>query len=319
MRPLQVAGAIVVAGTTGAVAQTSLAVPTIATDLEIPGVYYASSNYPTFLAKSYSAPVFGVIGNGDEPWLGPGISADLASQVFTSSHYGGLVLSSTITAPTQPDPNGGVSFYYSASVSSDVTGVLSYDFEVNGPTPTVPVVISAKGILAGSEITSNSYQNEELSFQVDGVVNDSVQAQYGTVDSAGVNNTLIQGHASISGGLTTGYMGNITENDTYLLTTGEIYIVTMQGSISNNVYTQSSGDGVNALFVPGGSVFNSVEMDPGFSIAPGTPNAALYTFSFSPGVTDVPEPSTWAMMLLGFAGLGYAGYRRARARRAMPI
>jgi hypothetical protein len=28
-------------------------------------------------------------------------------------------------------------------------------------------------------------------------------------------------------------------------------------------------------------------------------------------VTAVPEPSTWAMMLLGFAGLGFAGYRRA--------
>jgi hypothetical protein len=26
----------------------------------------------------------------------------------------------------------------------------------------------------------------------------------------------------------------------------------------------------------------------------------------------IPEPSTWAMMLLGFAGLGYAGYRNAR-------
>jgi hypothetical protein len=26
----------------------------------------------------------------------------------------------------------------------------------------------------------------------------------------------------------------------------------------------------------------------------------------------VPEPSTWAMMLLGFAGLGYVGYRKAR-------
>ena len=25
-----------------------------------------------------------------------------------------------------------------------------------------------------------------------------------------------------------------------------------------------------------------------------------------------PEPSTWAMMLLGFAGLGFAGYRRAK-------
>jgi hypothetical protein len=26
----------------------------------------------------------------------------------------------------------------------------------------------------------------------------------------------------------------------------------------------------------------------------------------------VPEPSTWAMMVLGFAGLGFAGYRKSR-------
>jgi hypothetical protein len=26
----------------------------------------------------------------------------------------------------------------------------------------------------------------------------------------------------------------------------------------------------------------------------------------------VPEPSSWAMMVLGFAGLGFAGYRRSR-------
>ncbi len=30
---------------------------------------------------------------------------------------------------------------------------------------------------------------------------------------------------------------------------------------------------------------------------------------------NVPEPSTWVMMLLGFAGLGYAGFRRASKRR----
>jgi hypothetical protein len=30
------------------------------------------------------------------------------------------------------------------------------------------------------------------------------------------------------------------------------------------------------------------------------------------GGGTVPEPSTWAMMLLGFAGLGFSGYRASR-------
>ena len=34
-------------------------------------------------------------------------------------------------------------------------------------------------------------------------------------------------------------------------------------------------------------------------------------------VAAVPEPSTWALMLLGFAGLGFAGYRRGRAQRGL--
>jgi hypothetical protein len=34
--------------------------------------------------------------------------------------------------------------------------------------------------------------------------------------------------------------------------------------------------------------------------------------TFSVSETPVPESSTWIMMLLGFGGLGYAGYRRSR-------
>jgi hypothetical protein len=32
--------------------------------------------------------------------------------------------------------------------------------------------------------------------------------------------------------------------------------------------------------------------------------------------SGVPEPSTWAMILLGFAGLGFAGYRNSTNGRA---
>jgi hypothetical protein len=40
--------------------------------------------------------------------------------------------------------------------------------------------------------------------------------------------------------------------------------------------------------------------------------APTFNAAFSLTGAVVPEPSTWAMMLLGFAGLGFAGYRRAR-------
>jgi unsaturated chondroitin disaccharide hydrolase len=43
----------------------------------------------------------------------------------------------------------------------------------------------------------------------------------------------------------------------------------------------------------------------------GKPGWVLYS--------PVPEPSTWAMTLLGFAGVGFAGYRRARVSRAATV
>ena len=40
---------------------------------------------------------------------------------------------------------------------------------------------------------------------------------------------------------------------------------------------------------------------------------------FTAGASPVPEPSTWAMMLVGFVGLGYAGYRGSRKKSAAAV
>jgi hypothetical protein len=41
--------------------------------------------------------------------------------------------------------------------------------------------------------------------------------------------------------------------------------------------------------------------------------------AFEFALASVPEPSTWAMMALGFAGLGYAAFRRNTKGRALAI
>jgi hypothetical protein len=44
---------------------------------------------------------------------------------------------------------------------------------------------------------------------------------------------------------------------------------------------------------------------------------SLHGGIYSGSLNAAPEPSTWAMMLLGFAGLGFVGYRRNRGSIAL--
>jgi hypothetical protein len=44
-----------------------------------------------------------------------------------------------------------------------------------------------------------------------------------------------------------------------------------------------------------------------------TPQSTMSLILAADGVADRAEPSTWAMMLLGFAGLGFLTRRTARA------
>ncbi len=44
---------------------------------------------------------------------------------------------------------------------------------------------------------------------------------------------------------------------------------------------------------------------------------ALDDVQFASGALGTPEASTWAMLMLGFAGLSFAGYRTRRAAAAI--
>jgi PEP-CTERM motif len=103
-----------------------------------------------------------------------------------------------------------------------------------------------------------------------------------------------------------------------------------QGMGASGVLAESasrSSDGNNITFTFGSSALiggtHSANLQlftnaPSFSDPFGTlVNAAGDTFSIPIVIPEVPEASTWAMMLLGFAGLGFVGYRASRKSVAL--
>ncbi len=68
----------------------------------------------------------------------------------------------------------------------------------------------------------------------------------------------------------------------------------------------------NSLTAPGpNSIVSGFECGVGFPCPAGIPNSIPTRYINSFGVTSaVPEPATWAMMVLGFLGLGFMAYRR---------
>jgi PEP-CTERM motif len=64
----------------------------------------------------------------------------------------------------------------------------------------------------------------------------------------------------------------------------------------------------------GNQLIRITGLDP-FTTATFSSTANAFEFSLA----TVPEPSTWAMMALGFAGLGYAGFRRNSKARALAV
>jgi hypothetical protein len=83
------------------------------------------------------------------------------------------------------------------------------------------------------------------------------------------------------------------------------------------IYTNGPDPINSALFVLNDAVGSGSLTPSAIAIAVGSFADASYTVLAQSGTVDVatvssavPEPSTWAMMLLGFAGVGFMAYRR---------
>jgi PEP-CTERM motif len=98
---------------------------------------------------------------------------------------------------------------------------------------------------------------------------------------------------SIDGGKTNGLSITV---DGYTLTGGDLMSMAGLGVTADGSQTSPSSN--QLITISGLGEFTSI-----------TFHSNLNSFEFSLP-TSVPEPSTWAMMALGFAGLGYAAFRR---------
>jgi PEP-CTERM motif len=70
------------------------------------------------------------------------------------------------------------------------------------------------------------------------------------------------------------------------------------------------------LLSDGATYYLSADGDPGNSGAGTGYYDALGSATFAP---PVPEPSAWAMMILGFCGLGFMAYRRSQNGAALRV
>jgi hypothetical protein len=108
-------------------------------------------------------------------------------------------------------------------------------------------------------------------------------------------------------------------------TTGDWWVAAVgaQGGADLVPFGENGGLGAAVggdIFLPEGTVLDILVGGGGISVAGGSGGGGG-SFVWDPAPlpqqpVPTPEPSTWTMMLLGLAGLGFAGYRRARVGRA---
>jgi hypothetical protein len=130
-------------------------------------------------------------------------------------------------------------------------------------------------------------------------------------NSPGYDQVNTVGGVTGDSGITTPWVDFFSNGSALIIgegNSGGAYLSSNQGAFYSNSPAPNFSLAFTGLSVPGTETI-SVE-----DLSGGRDNG-----SYSLTISAVPELSTWAMMLVGFAGLGFAGYRASRKSAALAV
>jgi PEP-CTERM motif len=140
-------------------------------------------------------------------------------------------------------------------------------------------------------------------FSVSATTISSTSSVTGTPTPSAAGSTTITGLSLTIAGHTFTFSGTPSPNDVIFSEPGLAVILNQQ--IPDT--TETAGITTNAVAID----FNN------FALGSNHVSGAVDVGQSMASIAVIPEPATWAMMLAGFAGLGFAGYRASRKSAAI--
>jgi PEP-CTERM motif len=182
------------------------------------------------------------------------------------------------------------------------------------PGPTIDVTqVGANVVMTGSgviDLSGLTLEDSDATWPFPGELFPSLGVAVLGLGGSGVNIDIYSG---ASGPATLGTGENSFIGST---ATGDVFGIDGNGHGSPTIFVPTGYDGTTLL--SGSSTFDNTTLA-AIGLTPGT-----YTYTWAPSSTAtdgsltvvvsgvIPEPSTWAMMLLGFVGFGLLAYRNRR-------
>jgi hypothetical protein len=208
---------------------------------------------------------------------------------------------------------GGLALTSTDVVKTNVT--IDADGKLGGTGMIAGNVTNAGGAIAPGGVSKPGDAPSVLT--ITGDLTESQQSELDILLGTESSQLIVDGAASLLGNL------DVSLAEGFSLTSGETFDIVGTGDGLTNGLTSLSLDGVacgadgGGFKCNGGAFFDIFS----WSVVPGTTVGGLNPedLMLSVTVTQVPEPSTWAMMLAGFAGVGFLSYRASRKTTAAAV